>query len=191
MLNRSSIHWAVISLNSFSAKLVFISLILSRQKLSFHLPNTLFSLKTSYPLGFRPRLSISPLVCSLNPSFFMHFTHLDLGFGFSLNFGIFENWWVFCELFGLGFVYLILYDHALHSICIFTIFHAFRCVFICSKLCANRFGLGWTHDAIFFCISHVHAFFMHMYHFFFLSFSTLLWWCFSVCLLLPFSLSLG
>ena len=43
-----------------------------------------------------------------------------------------------------------LYDHALHSICIFTMFHAFRYVFICWKLCDDRFGLGWTHNAIFF-----------------------------------------
>ena len=48
----------------------------------FHLPNTLLSLKTSYSLGFWPSLSIFPMVCFSNPSFFMHFTHLDLGFGF-------------------------------------------------------------------------------------------------------------
>ena len=82
-LDRSSIHRDAFSLNRFSVKLDFIYLVLSRQKLFFHLPNTFFSLKTSYPLGFQPCLSISPLVCSLNPSFFMHFTHLDLGFGFS------------------------------------------------------------------------------------------------------------
>ena len=53
-------------------------------------------------------------------------------------------------------------DHALHSICIFTRFHAFRCVFICWKLCAVRFGLGWTHDAFFLhitcsCILHAYV----------------------------------
>ena len=47
-----------------------------------------------------------------------------------------------------------LYDHALHFIYIFTMFHAFRCVFICWKLCADRFRLGWTHDAIIFSTSH-------------------------------------
>ena len=59
-----------------------------------------------------------------------------------------------------------LYDHALHSISIFTMFHAFRCVFDCWKLCAARFGLGWTHNAISFSTSHVHAYFMHTYLFF-------------------------
>ena len=81
-------------------------------------------------------------------------------------------------------------DHALHSICIFTRFHAFRCVFICWKLCAVRFGLGWTRDAISFSTSHVHAFFMHMYHFF----SIFLCWVvimFSVSLPLSLSLSLS
>ena len=56
-----------------------------------------------------------------------------------------------------------LYDHALHSICIFTMFHAFGCVLGCWKLCAVRFGLGWTNDVISFNTSHVHAFFMHRY----------------------------
>ena len=59
-----------------------------------------------------------------------------------------------------------LYDHALHSICIFKMFHAFRCVLGCWKLCVVRFGLGWTQDVISFCTSHVHAFFMHTYPFF-------------------------
>ena len=60
-----------------------------------------------------------------------------------------------------------LYDHALYSICIFTMFHAFRCVFICWKLCIDRFGLGWTHDRIFFLhITCSCIFFMHTYPFF-------------------------
>ena len=71
-----------------------------------------------------------------------------------------------------------LYDHALHSICIFTMFHAFRCVLGCWKLCVVRFGLGWTQDVISFCTSHVHAFSCIRT----LSFlvGTLLWLCFSV-----------
>ena len=59
-----------------------------------------------------------------------------------------------------------LYDHALHFISIFTMFHAFRCVLECWKLCVGRFGLGWTHDAIIFSMSHVHSYFMHTYPFF-------------------------
>ena len=39
-------------------------------------------------------------------------------------------------------------------------FHAFRCVFIYWKLCVDRFGLGWTHDAIFLAC-HI---FMHSFH---------------------------
>ena len=70
----------------------------------------------------------------------MHFTHLDLGFGFLEFFGVFENWWVFCKIFGLGVVFLMVYDHALHPICIFTMFHAFKCVFICCML----IGLDWV-----------------------------------------------
>ena len=31
-------------------------------------------------------MTISPLVCISNPSFFVHFTHLDLGFGFFVKF---------------------------------------------------------------------------------------------------------
>ena len=60
-----------------------------------------------------------------------------------------------------------LYDHALHPICIFTMFHAFTCVFICCML----IGLDWVEPMMqiffFFCTSHVHAHFMHMYSFFF------------------------
>ena len=77
-----------------------------------------------------------------------------------------------------------LYAHALHSICIFTMFHAFRCVFICWILCAARFGLGSTHDAISFSTSHVHAFFMHTYPCF--SF-----YLFSVVIVFSVSLSLS
>ena len=33
-------------------------------------------------------------------------------------------WWVFCEIFGLGIVFLMLYAHAFYYICIFTMFHA-------------------------------------------------------------------
>ena len=106
--------------------------------------------------------------------------------GFCEIFGVFEKFWDFCEIFGLGVAYLMLYDYALHSIYNFTIFHAFRCVFICWKLCADRFGLGWTHDAISFAY-HMFMHFSCIRTLSFLSFGTLLWWCFSICL--PLSLS--
>ena len=52
----------------------------------------------------------------------MHFMLLDLGFGVFKSFWAFE---IFCEMYGLGFVNLILYDHALHRHCIITMFHAY------------------------------------------------------------------
>ena len=64
-------------------------------------------------------------------------------------------------------------------------FHAFRCVFEYWKLCVGRFGLGWTHDAIIFSTSHVHAYFMRMYLFF----SLFVLSCDCVFCLLPLSFS--
>ena len=55
----------------------------------------------------------------------MHSCILDLGFG------VFENFWGFldfCEIVGLGVDYLMIYDHALLSFSIITMFHAFGCV---------------------------------------------------------------
>ena len=65
---------------------------------SLHLLNTLFSLTTFNPCDFRTLLASNHLVCSLISSFFMHFIHLDLGFG------VFQNCWVFVEILGLVFV---------------------------------------------------------------------------------------
>ena len=84
-----------------------------------------------------------------------------------------------------------LYAHTLHSICIFTMFHAFRCVFICWKLCAARLGLGLNPWCNFFCMSYAHAHFKCTYPLSSLYFGTLLWWCFFVCLSLSLSLSLS
>ena len=79
----------------------------------------------------------------------MHSCILDLGFE------VFENilgFSVFLEIFGLGFVNLIIYDHALHPCCILTMFHAFRCVFDYVEMCAGRFELGFTHDVFIFAL---------------------------------------
>ena len=57
------------------------------------------SLKSHYPLHFRPISSSDHLVSSLKSSFFMYSCILDLGFG------VFENFWGFwdfCEIVGLG-----------------------------------------------------------------------------------------
>ena len=112
----------------------------------------------------------------------MHFTHLDLGFGFLEFFGVFEDWWVFCKIFGLGVVFLMVYDHALHPICIFTMFHAFKCVFICCML----IGLDWVEPMmqIFFflhvtCSCTFHAYVL----FFFFGYSVVMvLFCFSLFL---------
>ena len=150
-------------------------------------PNTFFLLFSSFPLGFQPGLCISPLVWSLNPSFFMHFTHLNLGFGFSWNFLGFLKideyfvkflGWVLCF-----WCYIIMH---FHFISIFTMFHAFRCVFICWKLCVNRFGLGWTHDAFLL----THHMFMHFSCIRTLSFLSILCWVVMLCFLF-LSLSLS
>ena len=58
---------------------------------------------------------------------------------------------------------MMLYAHALHYICIFTMFHAFR--FVCYMLepCV-LVGLDWAKPMMFFCCtSYDHALFMHMY----------------------------
>ena len=131
--------WNLISLFHLSRQFFF----------SLH-PNTIFSLKTSYPHDFRPNLVSNHLVWSLYPSFFMNFTHLDLGFGFHWNFwgfwklmSILWNCWVGCCVFYAIWSCIAFHLH-------FTMFHAFRCVSICWKLCVVRFGLGWTHDALIF-----------------------------------------
>ena len=63
--------------------------------------------------------------------------------GLCWKFGIFQNWWVFLKIFGLGFTKMVLKDHALHHICIITMFHAFRCVFTLLQ-CCMLVGLGWA-----------------------------------------------
>ena len=68
-----------------------------------HLLNTFFSLKTFNPRDFFSFLASNHLVWSLFLYFFMHFMHLDLGFG------VFEKFWGFSKLlsycwnFGIGF----------------------------------------------------------------------------------------
>ena len=152
MLNksRSSIHRDVISLNTFNTK--------SNSPFHFSLdinsfslrPNSFLSLKSPFPTRFRPNQASILMYGLLNPLFSCISRIRPMFFGFLWNFWGFLKFLRFCDSFGLGVVYLMLYDYALYSISIFTMFHAFRCVFICWKSCAARFGLGWTHDEIFF-----------------------------------------
>ena len=69
-------------------------------------------------------------------------------------------------------------------------FHAFRCVFDCWNFCADRFGLGWTHNAISFSMSHVHAF-SCIRTLYFLSICSRLWLCSVFSLSVSLSLSLS
>ena len=60
--------------------------------------------------------------------------------------------------------------HALHHMCIITMFHAFSmCVLLCVLLCVGRFGLGWAHDEfIFAChmFMHSHAYVLYILYIF-------------------------
>ena len=86
---------------------------------------------------------------------------------------------------------MMLYAYALHYICIFTMFRAFRCVFYMFEPCM-LVGLDWAEPIMFFCYctSHARALFMHTYFFFFFYILELsVDWCFYVSLSLSLSLS--
>ena len=158
-------------------------------------PNTFFLLFSSFPLGFQPGLCISPLVCSLNPSFFMHFTHLNLGFGFSWNFlgflkideyfvkflGLVLCFWCYRIMHCIPFAFSQCFMHL--DVCLYVE----NCVLI---------GLDWVEPMIEFFFAY------HMFMHFFLCIRTLsflykLFWvvmvffCFSPSLSLSLSLSFG
>ena len=80
-----------------------------------------------------------------------------------------------------------LYAHALHFFCIFTMFHAFRCVFYVGTLCVGRFGLGWALDEIFVtCHMIMHYSCIRSFHFLFVTFCWLVLFCLSSFLFLSF-----
>jgi len=98
---------------------------LSRPK---HISLTQMSLPTTFSAYIKFR-SLGKLPKSFFFFFFHVFMHsciLDLGFGVFENFLGFRD---FCGIVGFGVFDLILYAYELHSHCILTIFHAFRCVF--------------------------------------------------------------
>ena len=82
VLDRSSIHRAVISLNSFNAKSVFTFSYLSRQKSYLSPSKHSFLSQNSLPTRFSALSKIKSLG-KLSKSFTLHAFHLDLGFGFS------------------------------------------------------------------------------------------------------------
>ena len=114
----------------------------STETFLFSLPNIFPLTPSSSPLGFQPKPCIFPLVCFSNLSFFMHFTYLDLGFGFSWNFWGFWKLWVLL-------IWCYMFMHCI-TFAFSQCFMHYRSVFICWNFCYSRIGLGWTHDAIFF-----------------------------------------
>ena len=110
-------------------------------------PKTLSHSQISSPTAFSASTKIKSLGKCPKTFFFMHSCILNL------SFEVFEKilgFLVFLEIFGLCFVNLIINDHALHSCCILTMFHAFRCVFDYVETYAGRFGLGFTYDVFIF-----------------------------------------
>ena len=83
---------------------------------------------------------------------------------------------------------MVLKDHALHHICIITMFHAFRCVFTVLQ-CCMLVGLGWAEPMMYLYL-HVtcSCIFMHMYLQVSI-FVILCCWYFSDCLSLSLYLS--
>ena len=99
--------------------------------------NFSFLLQTPFPRAFQPQDHFSCIWYDLYLSFFMHFIFSNLTFGILINFGVFQNQWSFCEIFGMGFVKMNLNHHTLHHICIITLFHAFLdvCLLFCKHVC--------------------------------------------------------
>ena len=86
---------------------------------------------------------------------------------------------------------MFLKHHALHHICIITMFHALKmCVYFVAMICAGRFGLGWTHDAFKFA-SHMFMYFSYRRTFIYLYFDIDPCWCFSACFFLSLFLSVS
>ena len=114
---------------------------------SLHLLYTLFSLKTFNPRDFRILLASNHLVCSLISLFFMHFMHLDLGFGVFEKFRGFSKLLSFCWIFGMSFCL-----NDLLPSCIASHEHYNSIIMhlnVCNWLCADRIGLGIAHDAFY------------------------------------------
>ena len=88
--------------------------------------NLFLSLQTSFARVVRPKNHL----LSFGMILFTHSSCISciwpnfLGF-FLKNIGFFQNWWSVYEIFGLCFVKMVLNHHALHLICIITMFHAF------------------------------------------------------------------
>ena len=99
------------------------------------------------------------LVSGLISSFLLYSCFLDLGFLFCWEIlrGGGRGFVGFLNFFGLGFVKLLSYDHALHFPSYFHMFMHSRIV--CLILTCECYSLDWVfaHHAIYFCMSYVHA----------------------------------
>ena len=118
----------------------------------------------------------------------MHFTHFDLGFGFSWNIwgfwklmSILWNFWVGYCVFDVICSCILLHLHFHNVSCIIDV-----CLYVETYVLLGLDGAEPMLQ-VYFCTSHVHALLMHIYLFFSI-YGTLYWCCFSVCL--PLSLSI-
>ena len=156
IITNTSIHRAAISIYTLSAKSDwFLTSLLIKYLLS-HLKHP-FLTQISLPTSFLAYFNFKTLGKCSNLLSFHAFMHFRPRFWF---------FWDICEIFGLGFVIFMIYDHALYSIRILTMFHTFRCVL--DYCWCVLVGLDWILHMMQFIFStpHVHAFFMHMYPFF-------------------------
>ena len=80
---------------------------------------------------------------------------------------------------------MLLYAHALHYICIFTVFHAFRCVFLCWKLVLV--GMDWVEPMMNFSLHVTCSCIVHSY----VPFLSHIWYSLLMMSFLSLSLSLG
>ena len=113
------------------------------------LPNIFLSLQTSNLEVFQPGLIFLSLVGSCFLSCFMHFIHLDLGLGFFCKiFGVFQNCWVICEIFGgVMFKWSYMLMHCI-TFAFSQCFMHFRCVLCILEPCV-QVGLDWAEPMIF------------------------------------------
>ena len=180
-LYKGSMRFFFISPRSLLIVFIFSS---SQTSLSYSKPPTqmFFGLSVHFLLLVCLFFTHSSCISHFWPNFWVFFVE---NLGFYKIVGFFHN------IFGLVFVKMFLNHHALHLICIITIFHAFRCVFtLLQWLYAGRFGLDWAHDVFKFAC-HMFMHFSYIRTFNSLHYYILSCWCFSNCLFLSLSLFLA
>ena len=150
--------------------------------------NHFLSLQTSTSRIFSPRSSFYSLGKGPNPSFScISFTWPNF-LGFFEDFGVFQNWWSFCEIFGMGVFFFkkktsCITSHLHYN----TVSCILRCVFTLLQT-SVLVGLDWA-EPMMFLLLHIKCscIFMHTYLKFFIF---LYIDCFGAFLRVSFSLSL-